>query len=34
MWIAGVFSDHSRPGAESIGFVPVLRLTLWILDRP
>jgi hypothetical protein len=33
LWTAGVFSDHSRPGAESLGFVPVLRLTLWNLDR-
>jgi hypothetical protein len=28
-----VFSDLSRPGAETLGFVPILRLTLWILDR-
>ena len=34
LWFAGVFSDHSRPGAEALGFVPLLRLTLWILDRP
>ena len=34
LWFAGVFSDHSRPGAETLGFVPLLRLTLWILDRP
>ena len=34
LWFAGVFSDHSRPDAESIGFVPLLRLTLWTLDRP
>ncbi len=33
LWTAGVFSDFSRPGAEALGFVPVLRLTLWILDR-
>jgi hypothetical protein len=33
VWVAGVFSDLSRPGAEAIGFVPVQRLTLWILDR-
>ncbi len=33
LWTVGVFSDRSRPSAESIGFVPVLRLTLWILDR-
>ncbi len=34
LWMAGVFSDFSRPGAETLGFVPLLRLTLWILDRP
>ena len=28
-WAAGVFSDYSRPGAESIGFVPIARFTLW-----
>ena len=33
VWVAGVFSDLSRSGAEAIGFVPVQRLTLWILDR-
>ena len=32
--MTGVFSDVSRPGAEALGFVPLLRLTLWILDRP
>jgi hypothetical protein len=34
LWVAGLFSDFSRPGAEALGFVPLLRLTLWILDRP
>jgi hypothetical protein len=34
LWMTGVFSDFSRPGAEALGFVPILRLTLWILDRP
>ena len=34
LWFAGVFSDYSRPGAEALGFVPLLRLTLWLLDRP
>jgi hypothetical protein len=34
VWMAGVFSDVSQPGAEALGFVPLLRLTLWILDRP
>ena len=34
VWMTGVFSDLSRPGAEALGFVPLLRLTLWILDRP
>ncbi|MGH8982859.1 MAG: hypothetical protein ACRDY6_03160, partial [Acidimicrobiia bacterium] len=34
VWTAGVFSDLSRPGAEALGFVPLLRLTLWVLERP
>jgi hypothetical protein len=34
LWSVGVFSDDSRPGAQSIGFVPILRLTLWHRDRP
>ncbi len=34
LWTAGVFSDFSRSGAEALGFVPLLRLTLWILDHP
>jgi hypothetical protein len=34
MWATGVFSDDSRPGAERLGFVPLLRLTLWIRARP
>jgi hypothetical protein len=34
LWTAGVFSDHSRPSAQRLGFVPVLRLTLWSLPRP
>jgi hypothetical protein len=33
LWFTGVFSDHSRPGAERLGFLPLVRLTLWILDR-
>jgi len=33
VWTTGVFSDFSRPGAEALGFVPMVRLTLWILDR-
>ncbi len=33
LWTTGLFSDLGRPGAELLGFVPVLRLTLWILDR-
>lgn len=32
-WVAGVFSDYSRPLAERIGFVPITRFTLWTLDR-
>jgi hypothetical protein len=33
-WVAGVFSDDSRSPAERIGFVPILRFTLWALPRP
>lgn len=33
VWMAGVFSDDSRRSAERLGFVPVLRLTLWGLPR-
>jgi hypothetical protein len=33
LWHAGVFSDHSRPGAERAGFVPVVRHTLWHHNR-
>ncbi|MDY7104919.1 MAG: hypothetical protein S0880_27345 [Actinomycetota bacterium] len=34
VWMTGVFSDFSRPGAERIGFVPILRLGLWARPRP
>jgi hypothetical protein len=34
LWMTGVFSDFSRPGAERIGFIPVQRLTLWSRQRP
>lgn len=30
----GVFSDDSRPGVEALGYLPILRLTLWQLPRP
>jgi hypothetical protein len=33
LWHAGVFSDHSRAGAERAGFVPVVRHTLWHRTR-
>lgn len=33
LWHVGVFSDNSRHGAERIGFVPVLRHTLWHRPR-
>jgi hypothetical protein len=33
VWTAGVFGDQHRPSAEELGFVPLVRLTLWILDR-
>jgi hypothetical protein len=29
----GVFSDMSRPGAEALGFLPVVRFTLWHRPR-
>jgi hypothetical protein len=32
-WHVGVFSDHSRRGAERAGFVPVVRHTLWHRPR-
>lgn len=32
IWTAGIFSDMSRPGAESLGFVPINRLTLWLYN--
>lgn len=34
LWMTGVFSDDSRPGAERLGFLPVLRFTLWARPRP
>lgn len=34
VWMTGVFSDYSRSPAERLGFVPLLRLTLWRLPRP
>jgi hypothetical protein len=34
LWHAGVFSDFSRPLAEAIGFVPIVRFTLWFHARP
>jgi hypothetical protein len=33
LWVAGVFSDFSRDGAERLGFIPVQRFTLWVRDR-
>lgn len=32
-WAVGIFSDHSRPLAEAIGFVPISRFTLWSRRR-
>jgi hypothetical protein len=32
-WHAGVFSDDSRPGAERLGFTPIIRHTLWHRPR-
>ena len=34
VWMAGAFADLSRPLAEAIGFVPLLRFTLWSRPRP
>lgn len=34
LWMTGVFSDFSRPPAERLGFLPVLRMTLWARPRP
>lgn len=33
LWHVGVFSDDSRPGAERLGFVPLLRHALWHRSR-
>ena len=33
VWMTGVFSDHSRPLAQRLGFVPLQRLTLWVRAR-
>lgn len=33
-WHVGVFADDSRPGAEQLGFVPIVRHTLWHRPRP
>lgn len=33
IWAAGIFSDHSRPLAERLGFLPLTRFTLWRLPR-
>lgn len=33
LWTTGIFSDFSRPGAESIGFIPITRFTLWAIAR-
>jgi hypothetical protein len=29
----GVFSDMSRPSAEALGFLPIIRFTLWHRPR-
>jgi hypothetical protein len=33
LWHVGVFSDDSRPGAERLGFIPIVRHTLWHRPR-
>lgn len=30
----GIFSDDSRPGIERLGYLPVVRFTLWARQRP
>ncbi len=32
VWATGVFSALSRPGAEPLGFLPIRRFTLVVLD--
>lgn len=34
LWTVGHFSDDSRPPAEALGFVAILRTTLWTRARP
>jgi hypothetical protein len=34
LWHGGIFSDFSRPLAERLGFVPIVRFTLWHRPRP
>ena len=29
-----LFSDHSRPPAEGLGFLPLARWTVWLRERP
>lgn len=33
LWHSGIFSDDSRPLAETLGFVPIVRFTLWHRPR-
>lgn len=33
LWAAGIFSDYSRPGAEALGFIPIMRFDLWTQER-
>lgn len=33
LWTVGLFSDFSRSPAERLGFIPILRFTLWALPR-
>ncbi|MEN3265780.1 hypothetical protein [Pseudonocardia sp.] len=33
LWHSGIFSDDSRPLAEALGFVPIVRFTLWHRPR-
>jgi hypothetical protein len=34
LWHSGIFSDDSRPLAEALGFVPIVRFTRWHRPRP
>lgn len=33
-WVLSVLSDFSRGPGEALGFVPLVRLDLWVIERP